>query len=95
MNNKLYKFSAIIQKVQDIDGAYVIFPYDLKKEFNKGRIKVQATFDDEPYLGSIVNMGLKNPDGSICYILGVRKDIRAKINKQAGDTVKVTVQQRI
>ena len=49
-------------------GAYVIFPYDLRAEWNKGRLKVQATFDGVDYQGSIVNMGLKNQDGSICYI---------------------------
>ena len=94
MNQKTYEYETIIQKVPDIDGAYVIFPYDLKKEFGKGRIKVSATFDGEPYEGSIVNMGLKNPDGSVCYIIGLRKDIRAKIGKQSGETVKVFIKVR-
>lgn len=30
MYNKTYKFEAVIQKVPDIDGAYVEFPYDVK-----------------------------------------------------------------
>ena len=94
MNQKTYEYETIIQKVPDIDGAYVIFPYDLKKEFGKGRIKVSATFDGEPYEGSIVNMGLKNPDGSVCYIIGLRKNIRAKIGKQSGETVKVFIKVR-
>lgn len=94
MNQKTYEYETIVQKVPDIDGAYVIFPYDLKKEFGKGRIKVSATFDGEPYEGSIVNMGLKNPDGSVCYIIGLRKDIRAKIGKQSGETVKVFIKVR-
>ncbi|HCS37956.1 MAG TPA: DUF1905 domain-containing protein [Anaerolineaceae bacterium] len=94
MNQKTYEYETIVQKVPDIDGAYVIFPYDLKKEFGKGRIKVSAIFDGEPYEGSIVNMGLKNPDGSVCYILGLRKDIRAKIGKQSGETVKVFIKVR-
>ena len=85
------KFWVEIQKVPDIDGAYIEFPHDLKKEFGKGRIKVHAQFDGEPYDGSIVNMGFKRKDGSICYILGIRKDIRQKINKQAGDTIEVIV----
>ena len=85
-----YEFETAIQKVPDQDGAYVVFPYDLKAEFGKGRLKVHATFNGEPYSGSIVNMGVKNPDGSVCYIIGIRKDIRAKIGKQAGDMVKVT-----
>jgi hydroxyethylthiazole kinase-like uncharacterized protein yjeF len=91
---RIYAFSAVIQKVPDQDGAYVAFPYDLRAEFGKGRVKVHVTFDDEPYDGSIVNMGVKNPDGSVCYIIGVRKDIRAKISKQPGDTVRVTIRER-
>jgi len=94
MNPKTYEFKAIIQKVPDIDGAYVEFPYNLKTEFGKGRVKVHATFDNEPYDGSIVNMGLKNPDGSICYIIGLRKDIREIIGKKPGDSVNVTVKER-
>ena len=91
MPSKTYKFKAEIKKVPDIDGAYIEFPYDLKKEFGKGRIKVHAKFDGEPYDGSIVNMGHKHEDGSICYILGIRKEIRQKIGKQAGDTIEVIV----
>ena len=67
------------------------FPYDIRKEFGKGRVKAQITFDGEPYSGSIVNMGVKNEDGSVCYIIGIRKDIQEKIGKHSGDIVKVTV----
>ncbi len=94
MNQKTYEFKAVIQKATDIDGAYVEFPYDVKEEFGKGRVKVHATFDGEPYDGSVVNMGVKNADGSVCYIIGIRKDIRAKIGKQAGDAVKVVIKER-
>ncbi len=95
MNMKTYEFDAIIQKVPDQDGAYVIFPYDIKTEFGKGRVKVTASFDDVPYDGSIVNMGVKNEDGSVCYIIGIRKDIRARIGKQPGDNVKVIIRERV
>ena len=94
MSDRIYEYDTIIQKVPDIDGAYIAFPHDVKAEFGKGRVRVHATFDGEPYDGSIVNMGVKNPDGSICYIIGLRKDIRAKIGKQPGDTVRVTIQER-
>ncbi|MEG0735181.1 DUF1905 domain-containing protein, partial [Anaerorhabdus sp.] len=79
---------AIIKKVPDIDGAYIEFPYDVKEEFGKGRVKVYATFDGEPYEGSLVRM--KTPG----HIIGIRKDIRDKIKKQAGDTIKVTIKER-
>ena len=94
MNDKIYEYEAIIQKVPDQDGAYIIFPYDIKTEFGKGRVKVHATFDDEPYDGSVVNMGVTNPDGSVCYVIGILKDIRAKIGKQPGDSVRVTIKER-
>jgi hypothetical protein len=86
-----YEFDAVIKKVPDMDGAYVEVPLDIKAVFGKGRLPVRATFDGEPYDGGIVNMGVKNPDGSVCYVLGVRKDIRAKIGKRAGDTVRVVI----
>lgn len=40
MNEKKYELDALILKVPDIDGAYVEFPYDVRKEFGKGRVKV-------------------------------------------------------
>ena len=92
MNEKIYKYDAVIQSADNgSGGAYVMFPYDIRAEFGKGRVKVHATFDGEPYEGSVVNMGVKNADGSICYIIGVLKDIRAKIGKQPGDSVRVTI----
>ena len=95
MNSKIYKYIAIIHASDSgKGGAYVHFPYDIRAEFGKGRVKVHATFDGEPYDGSIVNMGVKNTDGSICYIIGVLKEIRFKIDKQPGDKVKVTVRMR-
>ncbi len=89
MERKIYTFRAVIEKVPDIDGAYVHFPFDVKKEFGKGRVKIHATFDGVPYDGSLVKM--KTPG----YIVGLRKDIRRQIGKQPGDMVKVTVQERI
>lgn len=94
MNHKVYEYESLLYAAGETGGAYVIFPYDIRKEFGRGRIKVYATFDGEKYDGSIVNMGVKNEDGSVCYIIGVRKDIRSRIGKQPGDSVRVTVRER-
>ena len=88
MNSKVYEFTAEIQKVPDIDGAYVVIPFDVKEEFGKGRVPVNVTFDGEPYQGSLVRMGTPN------HIIGIRKEIRAKIGKQPGDSVRVTLRER-
>jgi hypothetical protein len=94
VENISYTFTTEIIAEADHCGAYVKVPFDIKTEFGKGRVAVHATFDDEPYDGSIVNMGVKNADGTICYVIGIRKDIRAKIGKQAGDSVNVTITER-
>ena len=88
MNPRTFEFEAVIRKVEDIDGAYIEIPFDVKMEFGKGRVPVTATFDGERYEGSLVRM--KTP----YHIIGIRKEIRAKIGKQPGDVVKVTIVER-
>lgn len=88
MNPKTYEFTAVIRKEPDSGGAYVEVPFDVKAEFGKGRVAVHATFDGEPYDGLLVKMGTP------CHIIGVRKDIRAKIGKQPGDSIVVTLVER-
>lgn len=87
--SKLYEFDAVLQKVDDMDAAYIDIPFDVRTEFGKGRVAVHATFDGVSYDGSIVRMGTPG------YILGVRKDIRTHIGKQPGDTVHVTLVERV
>lgn len=53
-----------------------------------GRVKVLPPLTAVPYAGSLVQ------DGTPGHILGMRKDIRAQIGKQPGDTVHVTVRER-
>lgn len=89
-----YEFDAILHALPENGSAYVSFPWDLRKETGKGRLKVHAEFDGVPYDGSIVNMGLKNPDGSVCYIIGVLKSIRQTLQKHDGDTIHVIISDR-
>ena len=88
MHEEVYAFEAAIRKVPDIDGAYIEVPFDVRKIFGKGRVKVHATFDGMEYNGSLVRMGTPG------HIIGIRKDIRAAIGKQPGDTVHVTIRER-
>ena len=88
---KQYEYDAVLHEMDDNGGAYVAFPWNIREELGKGRVKVRALFDGIPYDGSIVNMGVKNPDGSVCYIIGVLKTIRNKLNKHDGDTIHVMI----
>ena len=64
------------------------FDAKIKKNPDMDAAYIEITFDGEPYDGQIVKMGTP------CHILGVRKDIRAKIGKQPGDMIHVTLQKR-
>ncbi|MCL1912677.1 MAG: DUF1905 domain-containing protein [Eubacteriaceae bacterium] len=95
MGKRIFEFDAVIRSsTSGKGGALVPVPFDIREVFGKGRVKVHATFDGEKYDGSIVNMGIANPDGSICYVIGILKSIRATIGKQPGDSVRVTIQER-
>ena len=89
-----YEYDAVLHTLPGSGGAYVAFPWDIRAVFGRGRVKVRAEFDGVPYDGSIVNMGLKNPDGSVCYIIGVLKAIRAALGKGDGDTIHVVIAER-
>ena len=89
-----YEYETILHEIPENGGAYVAFPWDIRAEFGRGRVKVHASFDGVPYDGSVVNMGVKNPDGSVCYIIGVTKAIRAALGKHDGDTIRVVIELR-
>lgn len=84
-----YAFSALIQTAEDMDAAYIEFPYDAEKEFGKQRVPVKVLFDGHPYRGLLTNMGTR------CHIVGINKKIRAAIGKHPGDTVSVVIEEDV
>lgn len=89
-----YEYDEVLHEIPDKGGAYVAFPWNIREEFGKGRVKVHAEFDGMPYDGSVVNMGVKTPEGEICYIIGVPKAIREKLGKRDGDSLHVVIVER-
>ena len=80
---KKYKFKAKIEE-GNRGGAYVLFPYDVEKEFGtKGKVPVKALFEGVEYRGSLMKYGLPQ------HFLGVEKAIREQIGKNPGDIVNV------
>ena len=68
-------------------GAMVEVPFSVREVYGTGgQVRVRATFDGHEYRGSIA------PMGGGCHVLGVRKDVRAAIGKDVGDTVEVTLE---
>ncbi|MEL6670563.1 MAG: YdeI/OmpD-associated family protein [Bacteroidota bacterium] len=67
------------------NSCFVHIPFSVEEVYGtKGQVKVKVWFDEVPYRGSIANMGSG-------HMLILRKDIRAKVGKGPGDTIKVTV----
>ena len=80
---KTYRFRARIES-GDGGGAFVVFPYDVAKEFGtRGRVPVKAAFDGVPYTGSLVKCGTST------HMLGILKSIRLQIGKAPGDMIEV------
>lgn len=80
---KRYKFRAKLEAA-DRGGAYVLFPYDVEKEFGtKGKVPVKAAFNGVPYTGSLIKYG--HPQ----HMLPALKAIREKIGASPGETIEV------
>ena len=94
MVKQVYEFDAIIHEVPENGGAYVVFPWDIREEFGKGRVKVHTEFDGVSYDGSIVNMGVTDIDGNVCYVIGILKAIRKQLSKGEGDSVHIVIRER-
>jgi hypothetical protein len=80
---KKFKFKAKLQAGGG-GGAYVLFPYDVEKEFGtRGQVPIQASIEGVPYVGSLMKYG------SPQHMLGVAKAIREQLGKEPGDTLEV------
>ena len=91
---KRFEYDAFLHEVPGKGGAYVVFPWNIREVFGKGRVKVHVEFDGVSYDGSIVNMGLKDARGNISYVIGVPRSIREQLGKQDGDMLHVIVEER-
>jgi len=84
------EFTATIRRnvAANNEAAWIEFPYDLKETFGVGNlIPFRATFDGHvTYTGSLAKMG-----GPHAMIL-LRKDVRAVLGKNPGDSVHVRVE---
>ncbi len=83
--NQPIKFSAEIQQHQDINAAFVNFPFDTVELFGKkGQVKVKVLLDDKvEYRSSLANMG------GNCHRLGLTQAIRKELGKTFGDVVDI------
>lgn len=84
---KKYKFKARIEEASvGTGGAFVLFPYDVEKEFGtRGRVPVKSTLGGVPYSGSLIKYG--RPEHMLCVL----KAIREETGKKPGDEIDVVL----
>lgn len=83
-------FTATLEKSPNKGGwTYAVWPEAAKFFGTHGAVKVRGTVDGEPFETSFMAMG------NGVQMLPIKADIRARIGKQAGDTVTIHLEERL
>lgn len=79
-------FTAVIRKDDKMDVTYIDIDFDVEKTFGKKRLKVKVWYDNVLYRGLLTKY-------KGVYFLLINKETRAQLGKNAGDTIRVKIEE--
>lgn len=83
---KSISFQTIIQTDDKMDVTFINIDFNVEEVFGKKRLKVKVWYDDVLYRGLLTKYAGK-------YFMIINKEIRAQLNKKAGDSIFVKIEE--
>lgn len=84
----IQEFEAELEKHPNLNASFFTIPFNVQEVYGtKGQVKVKGTIKGQTFQGTLA------PMGGNCHVLGLRKELRDKLDLNFGDLVQIRLEQ--